>query len=314
MSIKAITKGMLTYFVPSSFYSSSTGGTTSARYCYSVFLRHFVRLNQKRPVRLGNIAELGPGDSLGIGLSALIAGADRYFAFDVRPFSREEQNLRVFDELVELFIKRTPIPTESEFPEIKPEISNESFPAHLLTDEHLKRTLNPERLTTLRNALKGNQPKSTSPISYVAPWFDTSLIKEGTIDWIFSQAVMEHVDDLDLVYSACNKWLRPGGVMSHQVDFRSHGTASSWDGHRAYSDTVWRLIRGARPYLINRQSLDAHRRIVNNIGFQFVDEAIIQTTPTLQRRELASRFKSLSNDDLRASGAFLASQKQTAAS
>lgn len=35
------------------------------------------------PVHPDTVAGLGPGDSLGFGLAALISGADKYFAFDV---------------------------------------------------------------------------------------------------------------------------------------------------------------------------------------------------------------------------------------
>ena len=49
------------------------GGAVSARYCYSVWLRHVVLLAQnglwKYPK---SVAELGPGDSLGVGFCALL--------------------------------------------------------------------------------------------------------------------------------------------------------------------------------------------------------------------------------------------------
>src|ERR1700704_1131908 len=99
MSTKQIIKGLLTFVLPRVFYSRHTGGTDSARYCYSVFLRHLVRIHSTTgQVPLGRIAELGPGDSLGVGLAALIAGGERYYAFDVSPFSNQARNLNIFDE------------------------------------------------------------------------------------------------------------------------------------------------------------------------------------------------------------------------
>ena len=62
-------------------------------------------------------------------------------------------------------------------------------------------------------------------LRYAAPWRDASVMQPGSLDLIFSQAVMEHVDDLPATYAACRDWLRPGGLMSHQIDFRCHGTA-----------------------------------------------------------------------------------------
>src|SRR5215813_2064256 len=60
------------------------GGAQSARYCYSVWLRHLLHASANRlnvdPV---HVAELGPGLSLGIGLAAILSGVERYYAFDV---------------------------------------------------------------------------------------------------------------------------------------------------------------------------------------------------------------------------------------
>ncbi len=313
MSARAVIKGLLTFVAPPRLYCHSTGGSNSARYCYSVFLRHLIRVHTavgRAP--LGAIAELGPGDTLGIGLAALIAGAERYFAFDARPFSTQAYNVRIFDELVELFRARQPVPTRAEIVEIKPAIQDESFPARILPNEHLERALRPERISALRSALERPGGGNHAPISYVAPWFDAALVREGTIDWIFSQAVMEHVEDLKFVYESCNKWLKPGGVTSHQIDFRSHGTASSWDGHRAYSDRMWRLVRGARPYLINRQPLSEHRKLLGENGLNLVGQDIVTANPTIGRARLADRFTSWSDEDLRSAGAFLVYQKKAA--
>jgi SAM-dependent methyltransferase len=309
MKAKHIIKGLLTYVLPRWTYSRHTGGTNSARYCYAVFLRHLVRIHSAiGRVPLGNVAELGPGDSLGIGLAALIAGAERYYAFDVAPFSNTSRNLVVFDELVELFRARADIPGVSEIPEIKPAISNEAFPINVLTDQWMKHALEPGRIEDLRrDLLEGGR---RARISYVAPWFDSSTVQDATLDWIFSQAVMEHVDDLTITYDICSRWLKPGGVMSHQIDFRSHGTAASWDGHRAYGDVAWRMIRGSRPYLINREPLSAHHIIPETFDLDLIEQILIKRQPFLASAKLASRFRAWSEEDLRTAGAFVVHRKR----
>jgi SAM-dependent methyltransferase len=292
-------------------YSRHTGGTDSARYCYAVFLRHLVRVHSTTGlVPLGKIAELGPGDSLGVGLAALIAGAERYYAFDVAPFSNKVRNLKVFDELVQLFRERANVPGHLEIPEIKPPISNEGFPSHILDDDRMARALDPARIEALRLNLSGTAPDGENVVSYVAPWFDTATVQEETLDWIFSQAVMEHVDDLETTYDICYRWLKPGGVMSHQIDFRSHGTARSWDGHRAYGDLAWWMVRGARPYLINRQPLSAHRTIPRAQGFDLVEQVLAMEEPILEKQDLAKRFLNWSTEDLSTAGAFVVHRKR----
>ena len=66
----------------------------------------------------GVVAELGPGNSLGIGLSTLLSGADRYHAFDVVPHAQVNHNLAVLDELIALFKARADIPGPAEFPQV----------------------------------------------------------------------------------------------------------------------------------------------------------------------------------------------------
>ena len=51
------------------------GRATSARYCYSVWLRHVALLARNDLWNYPRVvAELGPGDSLGVGLCALLCG------------------------------------------------------------------------------------------------------------------------------------------------------------------------------------------------------------------------------------------------
>lgn len=313
MNVTPIIKGLLTFVLPRSTYSRHTGGTDSARYCYSVFLRHMVKIHSATgSIPLGRIAELGPGDSLGIGLAALIAGAERYYAFDVAPFSERARNLRIFDELVGLFKQRADIPGRAEIPEIEPAIPSEKFPSRILDEGRLAKALDPIRIEALRRDLSGSESGAESSVSYVAPWFDKATIQEATLDWIFSQAVMEHVDDLATTYNISYRWLKPGGLMSHQIDFRSHGTAATWDGHRTYGDTAWWMVRGARPYLINREPLSAHLRIPREQGFDLVERALIPGESVVARAKLAPRFRIWSEEDISTAGAFVLHRKPVA--
>jgi hypothetical protein len=224
---------------------------------------------------------------------------------DVGRDSQREGNLRVFDELAELFRRRTDIPGTDEFPEVKPRLGDHCFPAHILDDAHMRAALDPDRLARLHRTVEEDAFGAGSPIVYAAPWYDTSLVPAGSIDWIFSQAVLEHVDDVPLVYRTCRAWIVPGGLMSHQIDFRSHGTAPTWDGHRGYSDFTWRLVRGSRSHLINRAPLSAHLALARESGFELLETDMVETPPTLARSALAPRFSDLTEQDRGASGAFV---------
>ena len=153
--------------------------------------------------------------------------------------------------------------------------------------------------------------KNNIQISYFVPWYDPKVIKEESIDMIYSQAVMEHVNDLAYTYEQLYRWLKPGGFMSHEIDFRSHGTAKDWNGHWAYSDFVWKLIKGKRPYLINRQPLSTHINLLEKFGFEVVCDMKTKDSSGIERKVLASRFKNMFDDDLTTSTAFIQAVKKS---
>lgn len=305
LKVKALLSGLATY-IPGYDYRRPTGGTGSARYCYSVWLRHLI-LGNSAGLYAGVpqvVAELGPGDSIGIGLAALLSGACRYQALDIVRYSDLAQNLEVFDELVGLFRERAPVPGDQEFPLLLPRLASYEFPRELLDEERLRKALDPDRVRQLRAALLSG-PDARSPITYVAPWSDPSLIQERSLDLIYSQAVLEHVDDLEGVYRAMRRWLRPGGAMSHQIDFQCHGKADTWNGHWTYSDLAWKVVVGRRAYLLNREPHSVHLRLLRQTGFHIVREDVSRSHSSLRRAMLARRFRNLSEADLTTRGTFV---------
>lgn len=295
--------------LPASFYSRKLSGTKSARYCYSVFLRHLTLLDiYGGHANPRYVAELGPGFSIGIGLSALLAGAERYDGLDMKTYDIAEPTRRVFDELVQLFEARAPIPDDSELPEVKPRLQDYRFPEHILNRERLDHALDSARVERIRARLRG-EGNGDSMIRYVAPWDHSAALQARSLDWIFSQAVMEHVDDLANAYGACARWLRPHGVMTHQIDFRCHKTASKWNGHWTRSDVTWRLIQGTRPFLLNREPYSRHRELLQAAGFEILGEQLANLPDGIRRSELAPRYRNLSDTDLKTSGAFVAARR-----
>ena len=117
-----------------------TGGTNSARYCYSIWLRHLVMAARHGlPTDAKAVTELGPGDSIGVGLAALLCGAECYTALDVVRHANVEGNLRVFDELVARFSRREDIPGDGELPSAQPRLQSYRFPAEVLDARRMAR-------------------------------------------------------------------------------------------------------------------------------------------------------------------------------
>lgn len=288
-----------------------TGGTTSASYCYGVWLKHLsFATDNGLPGVPRTLAELGPGDSLGVGLAALLSGAERYYAFDVLTHAHNERNLQVFDELVEMFRERRPTPDADGWPDVRAAMGGGLFPAQVLTDEHLDRCLDPARVLAIRQALTslGTSDDGSIEIRYVVPW-DDDQAPSATVDLLLSHSVLEHVTDLPSAYASMHRWLRPGGMVSHQVDFGSHALADAWNGQWSFSDLTWWAIAGNRPYLLNRQPCSVHVAGLADAGLQPVCELRNVRPSDVPRHRLARRFRSLSEQDLTCTSAFLQSVK-----
>lgn len=287
-----------------------TGGTDSAEYCYSVWLRHLVlgfrnKLCSKVPEV---VAEFGPGDSIGIGLAALISGASRYIGLDVVEHSTLTKNAEIFDEIIELFKRKAPIPHGPEFDLVKPGLDSYHFPSEILTDAHMAKALSDERLKHIRKSiLSMNRPGSI--IQYVVPWTDADPLPSNSVDMIYSQAVMEYCTILPEAYHKMREWLKPDGFMSHQIDFKSHGTFDAWDGHWACSDLKWRLMRGKRPYFICRSTHSEHIEAIRDAGFKIILDLKSILPPTIAPGELNPRYRPLDPQDLTIAGAFVQARR-----
>lgn len=311
MKLRPFITGIAT-FLPgiSLLVGKTTGGTCSSRYCYSVWLRHMVmaKMNRLNPYPK-IIAELGPGDSLGIGMAALISGCDKYFAFDVVEYASVNTNLKIFDELVDLFKNKTPIPDEVEFPLVKPYLNNYNFPTDIFDKKRIRDALDSIRLERIKKSIS-DYKNIDSLIQYKAPWNRIDILEKESVDIIYSQAVLEHIDDLKDAYNLMKFWLRPNGYISHQIDFKCHNTANEWNGHWTYPDYIWKIIRGKRPYLINREPHSRHISILIEEGFDIVCDQIVKSESRLKINDLSNKFKFLSNDDLVTSGSFIQAVKR----
>lgn len=315
--IRPIIRGLLSYvpgllnLLKSGRGSKGTGGTNSARYCYSVWMRHLIELeNSKKNKRceIKTIAEFGPGDSLGIGLTAMLTGAEKYYALDVIEHANHSFNLKILDEIVGLLKKRTDIPGDEEFPLITPKLSDYRFPEKLFSKDELTELLSEDRINHIKNALINGKSKKYE-IKYYVPWsrFQTDNLD---LDIIISQAVLEHIDDLDSAYKAMNHWLVKDGVISHSVDYSAHETHKRWNGHWGYSSFLWKIILHGRSYSINRLPHSAHLELIDKYGFE-----IFNIKPTIDKNEISvNKIKKVvqlgNNQDCNIRNSFIQARKR----
>ena len=288
----------------------------NARYCYSVWLRHLSILKESNLSTSPSIvAELGPGDSIGVGLMSLLTGAKKYYAFDVVRHTIPEQNVELLYELVDLIKNQADIPNEKEFPRMFPLLKSYNFPRNILTKDKIE--ISNKMIEKIKGSLLNNEKLDDrlSFINYSCPWNDPNVITRESIDMIYSQAVLEHVNDLYHTYKTMYVWLKKGGVMSHRIDFKSHGTSKAWNGHWTYSDFEWKLINGKKTYTINRQPLSKHIDLLKETGFKIISVIPNKTYPTerfsgsINRNELSKNFKGMSDQDFTTCGVYIISIK-----
>lgn len=312
-ALMPLLKGSLTWIpgVYKTFFDRHAGGgTDQAEYCYGVWLKHLTFLWEHGMRSIPDtVLELGPGASLGIGLAALISGASRYLAVDVVRRADKATNAVVLRDLVALFQARAPRPTAS-WPDYDAYLDRRHFPGHILDEDRLGRSLAGERLALLAQAVASLEPTSSGPTIVYETWADREPFGEGEVDLVLSHAVLQHATDLDRVYKSCRRWLKPGGWMSHQIDFSAHGITDVWNGHLQYSERLWGLVAGRRAYFLNRERCSTHLALLRANGFEVVSVIRQSRLDGLDRSLLARRWRHISDEDLTCSGALVQARKR----
>lgn len=245
----------------------AAGGNISARYCYSVWMRHLIIARETAGSGIPKrVLELGPGLSLGTGFCARLSGVNEYIALDAYRDADVRHSLSLLPDLVRLMEARSPIPDESEFPEIWPRLSDYSFPAWLRPTGVTAAAAAIE--TSLVQATAAQLESGCGGIRYVAPWTTQAPPPDiSGVDFLFSQAVFEHVSNVGAVHRAAVTWLAPGGLAAHTIDFRSHQLTRAWYGHWLYPGVLWRLVTAAGTNYLNRLPLSQHTAALQAANF-----------------------------------------------
>jgi SAM-dependent methyltransferase len=287
----ALAKGSVTY-VPWLYHAlarNREGNTASAAYCYGVWFKHFTLLREIGYGRVPSvIIELGPGGSIGTGVAAIYSGASQYIGVDANALSNPARNRAVALELASLFRRRVPIAVKG-WPDFSRHLDSSGRPPAAPAE--------PDADDALARAL------------YKAPWTSEGVVEANSADLVFSHSVLEHVFDLPAAMRAAYRWLKPGGLMSHQFDLQSHGVTRAWDGHRAMGDRLWRAAVGRRPIPINRLPYSAILRAIEEAGFEILNERRCIAEPTLSRDALRPDWAACSDEDLRTMGGFVQARK-----
>ncbi len=136
------------------------------------------------------ILELGPGEDLGIGLTLLAQGAQKYYAVDKNNLVQKNRHQNLFYQ--KLFEKlATQIPYD--------------------------------KIEKLKNELQTTFQNSPGALNYLyEKAFTFERIPKKSIDIIFSQAALEHFDDIKKTIRDLDGIVKSGTVFIAEVDLQTH--------------------------------------------------------------------------------------------
>lgn len=125
---------------------------------------------------------------------------------------------------------------------------------------------------------------------------------ENRIDFVYSRAVLEHVNDLGATFQDMKQAMKSDGLAIHLVDLKSHGL------HRenqldflVWPAWLWHIMFSCKG-VPNRWRVDQYRRLLLEQGFGV---RLMEPTMLVDRNEidavrpfLAPQFKAVNDDDL----------------
>lgn len=232
-------------------------------YALKIFDMHVRRAFPDGRLDGRTVLEIGPGDSLASAVSARAYGAAETLLIDAGAFASREVALyrAVADMLVE---------------------AGHDAPAlgDVVTLEDVLARCSARYLT------RGVQSFAAVP--------------DGSVDFIWSHSVLEHIplNELPMLMREMRRVLKPGGRMSHNIDFQDHlGHALN---NLRFSQARWEapLMRDAGFYTNRVRGLTMHA-LMRDAGFELVEEGFGRwpALPT-PRAALAPQFRDLDEDEL----------------
>lgn len=132
----------------------------------------------------------------------------------------------------------------------------------------------------------------------------SSDILAPPFDLICSNAVLEHVADMDGCFRRHTDLLRSHGLAVHQVDLRSHDASESHPlEFLEYPDWLWKALSNKMGGPNRIRTLE-YRSLAKSHGFEMVQLIATSELPVeeVERRHanLARRFRDMTHDELRA--------------
>ncbi len=266
--VKYLIKGLVT-FIPGVLYfhqkrrEKMRHSCSQAEYCYNLWLTIYLFLKENNvSPNFDKIAELGTGGSLGVGLCFLLTGAKEFCALEIEDEFDLKKNLQIFGEIAELIKNHTP--ATDKYKNLNYRLKNYDFPDELKKLNICKQ----QNIKNIRKAIKSTN-HSDNPIKIILDWHKKENL---SFDFIYSRAVMEHVENPLEVHRNLYDALVEGGFVLHDIELHSHGLTKDIHGHLKINNILWKLIKGRRKYSLNRLTMEGHLAAMKECGFEIITQ------------------------------------------
>jgi SAM-dependent methyltransferase len=249
----------------------SPGEMRDADYALAVFDRHFETAG--RPPPGFAFLELGPGDSFSSAIIGHAMGAARCWLVDSGAYA--SRDVTVYGGLT----------------------------------ERIRARGGAQREVSISDADGASEILSRCGATYLEGGLRSlTQVPDGSCDFVFSQAVLEHVAKADFasVLGEIHRILKPGGVTSHNVDFQDHLGGSL--NNLRFSERLWEAPWFARRsgFYTNRLRLSQMLAIFRETGFEV---GALQTDKwpklPLPKEAIDPDFRAFTADDLCTFHAFI---------
>lgn len=226
------------------------------------------------------LMEYGPGDLPGVAALMVAHGAEKVYCVDRFPLvNLSAKNARVMADLLAGCSA----------------VQRERLKSCLLNPEDPRAGFDPRRVEYLV------RPGGMSQLN-------------AAVDFVFSRAVLEHVNDLDATFSDMVQAMRVGATAIHLVDLRSHGL------HRSnpldfleWSPTLWHWMYSEKG-VPNRWRVDKYRSIIERLpcDVDALEATLLAASEDVRgaRAGLDGLFSGISDSDLAWLGFWLVLRKR----
>ncbi len=138
-------------------------------------------------------------------------------------------------------------------------------------------------------------------------------LPDGSVDFVFSHSVFEHISDPDRTIAAIHKVLRKGGISAHNFDMRDHTDFSKPLEFLKVDEPAWKArFTGEKAYsYTNRRRLSDMVKAMEAAGFKMLKVAPAERIPMSEeiRAGLHPDFQKYSLEDLAVVGALIVAEK-----